>query len=163
VGIGDQFSLIREFDLDISMDGFIFIYSSTELMGQQLLDPPDVSGWDGHRTWITATNLVLRWDVAYAILAFQVDDNPDSIMDFIKTLTNNSNDPAYITRTWIDHFFLRGLLSDADYDEATDIFKGEVPQNYFDDGTWNLDWDIAVIQVVLLHTHLTALPAFQLS
>lgn len=158
-----EFSLIRELDLAINLDGLNFIYSSTELMGQRLLDPPDVSGWDGYHSWITGSNLILRWDVAYAIVAFQVEENTEGVMNFVKGICNNSNDPEVVTRSYIDHFLIKGLLNEMEYQAAVDVFKGEVPQNYFDDGTWNLDWDVAIFQIVLLHTHLSSLPAFQLT
>ena len=48
------------------------------------------------------------------------------------------------------------------YERATDVFKWEVPQNYYDLEVWNLDWDTASAQVALLLQHIARLPEFQL-
>ena len=40
--------------------------------------------------------------------------------------------------------------------------KWEIPQNYYDDGLWNLDWEEAPYQVFLLLSHLATIPEFQL-
>jgi hypothetical protein len=54
------------------------------------------------------------------------------------------------------------LFSLGDYDIATDIFKWDVPQNYYDQGLWSLDWPTAPVQVLLLLTHIATIPEFQL-
>lgn len=156
-------SVVREFEFDIDLDGFNFIYGATELMGQRMFDPPDVSGWDGYHSWINATNIILRWDVSYLLLGYNIETNSAKLIGFAKTLTDNSNDPDFITRRIVDHFMLKGLLTEVDYQTAIDTFKGEVPQNYFDDGSWNLDWEFANVQILNLFVHLSTLPAYQLT
>ena len=79
-----------------------------------------------------------------------------------KELSNDSIDPAIVTQSIIDHFIPNGLNSPEAYDRATVVFKFEVPQNYFDEELWNLDWDVAPAQIALLLRHLVQLPEFQL-
>jgi len=83
-------------------------------------------------------------------------------VNFAKDLTNDSNDPSFITQVLIDHFISKELYSPGDYDIATDVFKWEIPQNYYDDGSWNLDWPNADYQVFLLLNHLATIPEYQL-
>jgi len=126
-------SVVREFEFAVDLDGFNFIYGATELMGQRMFDPPDVSGWDGHHSWINATNIILRWDVSYLLLGYNIETNSAKLIGFAKTLTDNSNDPDFITRKIVDHFMLKGLLTEVDYQTAIDTFKGD--QTYPDDFT----------------------------
>ena len=45
----------------------VLFYLAAEL-GQFYLEPPNVAGWPGHRTWLTTSTLVNRWDfVLYLI------------------------------------------------------------------------------------------------
>ncbi|HCK05806.1 MAG TPA: hypothetical protein DHV98_05475 [Flavobacteriaceae bacterium] len=77
-------------------------------------------------------------------------------------LSNDSNDPAYITQVIVDHFHARELFTSTDYDVATEVFKWEIPQNYYDDRLWNLSWAEAPYQVFLLLNHMATWPEFQL-
>lgn len=156
-------SIVREWEFPIDLEGFNFVYGATEQMGQRMFDPPDVSGWTGHHSWISATNLILRWDVSYLLIGYNIGTNSAQLIAFAKTLTNNSTDPDFITRAFIDHYILNGLQTEIDYEAAIDVFKGEVPQNYFDDGSWNLDWEFANVQILNLFVHLSTLPAYQLT
>ena len=54
------------------------------------------------------------------------------------------------------------LFTIEDYEIATDIFKWGIPQNYYDEGLWNLNWTEAPIQVFLLLRHIATIPEFQL-
>ncbi len=80
-----------------------------------------------------------------------------------KDLTGNSNNPATIAAAIADFMLPRGLETPDEYAIATDVFKGAIPDNYFDDGSWNLDWNEAQDQVRNLLLYLIKLPAFQLN
>mgnify|MGYP003626382827 CR=1 FL=1 len=145
---------------DELVDGFVYY---TALMGQELYDPPDVSGWQGDELWINASTLTGRWQLLELYLAYLYsNDSGSSFVDLARNLSNDSNDPYYITEVVIDHFMSKKLFSLGDYDIATDIFKWDVPQNYYDQGLWSLDWPTAPVQVLLLLTHIATIPEFQL-
>jgi hypothetical protein len=46
--------------------------------------------------------------------------------------------------------------------DAVNIFKGEIPDNYFDDGTWTLNHELVPNQVYNLMLFFISLPEFQL-
>jgi uncharacterized protein (DUF1800 family) len=141
-------------------DGFVYY---TALMGQELYDPPDVSGWRGDEAWINASTLTGRWQLLELYLAYLYsNDFGPSFIDLARNLSNDSIDPYFITEVVVDHFMSKKLYTIADYDIATDIFKWDVPQNYYDDGLWSLDWPTATIQVFLLLRHIATIPEFQL-
>ncbi|MBK8704475.1 MAG: DUF1800 domain-containing protein [Saprospiraceae bacterium] len=131
-------------------------------IGQELFNPPDVSGWAGNRSWINGSTLTARWQGmdyhVYNLFQFQ----QAALVNLAKTLSNDSIDPAYITQKIVDYYLPNGFNNPASYEQATAVFKWDVPQNYYDSAGWNLDWDIAYIQVALLLRHISRLPEFQL-
>jgi hypothetical protein len=141
------------------MDAFIY-YAG--LMGQEIYDPPDVSGWQRDEDWISTSTLTGRWQLMEIYVEYILANNEFSLTDLARDLTNDSNDPAFITQVLVDHFVPKGLHTPGDYITATDIFKWEIPQNYYDDGSWNLSWSTAPLQVSLLLKHIARMPEFQL-
>lgn len=139
-----------------------FFYASVN-QGQLLFEPPNVAGWPGHRFWINETTLTYRWqDIGFFIQYF-----PYSVFDYliamIRDVTNDTYTVDLAARTLVDFVLVKGLPHEDDYDVATVIFKGNIPQNYFDDGSWNLQWDEAREQVRALLYHLVKLPEYQLN
>ena len=139
-----------------------FVYYAA-VLGQTMFNPPDVAGWQGDQAWIGTSTITGRWALFRAYLTLLFDSGQEERFRTLAIeLTNNSNDPAYITKVLADHFNARELFTASDYDVATQVFKWEIPQNYYDDGLWNLSWAEAPYQVLLLLTHLANWPEFQL-
>lgn len=145
---------------DALADGLVYY---TSLLGQELYDPPDVSGWQRDEAWIDSSTLTGRWQLFELYLAYLYDNGSGpAFVELARNLSNNSNDPYYITEVVIDHFMSKRLFTIEDYNVATDIFKWDVPQNYYDEGLWNLDWPTAEVQVFLLLRQIATIPEFQL-
>jgi hypothetical protein len=145
---------------DSLMDAFIY-YAG--LVGQEVYDPPDVAGWQRDEDWINASTLTGRWQLFDLYIDFLYNNGYEFLLvDLARALSNDSNDPVYITQVMVDHFMSKPLHSAGDYVIATDIFKWEIPQNYYDDGTWNLSWSSAPFQCSLLLKHIAKMPEFQL-
>ncbi len=132
-------------------------------IGQEIFNPIDVAGWQGNHDWINSSTLVGRWTLYEWYLWDLWNATPEEFRNFATTLAGtNNNDPAAITQLIVDHLLPNGLQTAMDYTTATDVFKDEVPQNYYDDGTWNLQWTTAHYQVLVLLIHISKLPEFQL-
>ncbi len=145
---------------DAILDAFLY-YAG--LMGQEIYDPPDVSGWQRDETWINSSTLAGRWSLMELYLGYLFGNGYEfSLVDLARDLSNDSNDPEFITQVMVDHFVSKPLHTANDYVVATDIFKWEIPQNYYDDGTWNLSWSEAPYQCYLLLVHIAKMPEFQL-
>lgn len=145
---------------DSIMDAFIY-YGA--LMGQEIYDPPDVSGWQRDETWINSSTLTGRWQLLELYLAFLFDNGYEfTLVDFVRDLSNDSIDPYFIAQVVINRLVSKELHTLADYDIATEIFKWDVPQNYYDEGLWNLSWSTAPYQCFLLLRHIATIPEFQL-
>ncbi len=135
-------------------------YMCSEL-GQSLFNPVDVAGWPGYRSWLNENTLTSRWAYVNEILYDFEDSAKEALVGLAIDLTNNSNDPTIIVQT-IAELFIPLPLSAEHVEVAVLNFKGDIPENYFDDGSWNLFWDEAPDQMINLLSYLTRLPEFQL-
>ncbi|TXB63202.1 DUF1800 domain-containing protein [Phaeodactylibacter luteus] len=155
--------MLRESRLPVSpqrlqVTGFL----SAEL-GQQLFAPPDVKGWIGNRDWIDTNALTGRWQSLDYFIFQAYQFHPQVLVQLAKDLSSNSIDPYEVTHAVVGHFISGGLGEPADYERAAAVFKWEVPQNYYDAGEWNLNWDTVPAQMAFLLRHIARLPEFQLS
>lgn len=146
----------------ISPDDYGAILYYNQLAGQELFNPVDVAGWQGDKDWINSSTLSGRWLALENFIWYTWNNHREELRDFALDTTDHSIDPEFITRSIIDRFVPQGLNTESDYVVATDVFKGDIPQNYYDDQSWNLNWDTAPYQIVLLFLHITKLPEFQL-
>ena len=139
------------------------IFDRARSQDQELLDPVNVAGWPGYRTWINETSLVNRWNYLRSMLNddLRYDVSLEKFRQVCKDVSGNSNDPEYVTRKLIDHFMIAGLPEE-EIELAVIVFKEPVPSNYFDDGSWNLEFDEVPMQFVCLLNYLITLPEFQL-
>ena len=144
---------------------FVAIYFANADLGQALFDPPNVAGWPGDRQWIDSTSLTNRWNISDFIIFDLFQNHRNALILWVQSLVDNSNDPYFITNRIIDFFTPQGLQTNQDYENAVTAFKWEVQENYFQDGSWNLDWDqeIVAAQVSFLLRFITRLPEFQMA
>ncbi len=110
-------------------------------MGQMLFQPIDVSGWNGNRSWINGTALTKRWQALSLFLDYSVSQlDREKFRQLAIDVSGNSNDVAFVARKITDHFIPKGLEVPAHYNQATTALMGQVPQNYFDLGLWDLSF-----------------------
>lgn len=144
-----------------------FFYSSWR--SQQLLNPPNVAGWKGYRTWINETTLTERWDnLRWAILGRLPDSFiDDTIKPLFINLSSDSIDPLMVTTAVADYFMANGLAPEQEYEIATEVFKAPVPESYFLSNEWRLSdfYDQSALrnQIKDLLLHLLQMPSFQLN
>ena len=133
-------------------------------LGQEIFNPPNVAGWKGHHAWINESTLTGRWNYSAAVAYFlSTDENlRENLRSLAQTLTNDSNNPAVITSALVE-FFTGQPLEAVHLQAATINFKANIPENYFQDGSWNLYWDEAPYQIVNMLYYLVKLPEFQLT
>lgn len=136
-------------------------YSYT--LGQEIFNPPNVAGWKGYHSWLNESTLTARWQSSANVVYYVQENEPlrENLRSLAQNLTSNSNDPALVTERLV-HFFTGQKLDATQQFAATGAFKSGIPQNYFDDGSWNLDWDEAPYQCANLLYFLVRMPEFQL-
>lgn len=157
------FNLIKESDLQYNDSILNTMIYYCEVVGQDMYNPVDVAGWQRDESWINSSTLTGRWALVdeYIDYTFVQGDKSRFVL-LAKNLSNDSNDPAFITKVLVDHFLPKALFTASDYAIATTIFKWEVPQNYYNQGIWSLNSDSAARQVGLLIKHIGRMPEFQL-
>jgi uncharacterized protein (DUF1800 family) len=157
-------SLIFMKEIDTTLEDAVLrqlVYINA-LLQQEIFNPVDVAGWQRNKAWINSSTLTLRWQLCEYISYDALNKNPEGLRQFAKNIAGLNNDPAQVSKLIVDSLLAKGLETEAEYQLATDVFKGEVPQNYFDEGYWNLDWETAPLQVAFLIIHIARLPEYQL-
>ncbi len=153
---------LNEIEVPFSTYGSEYFWGSTNL-GQQLFSPVDVAGWQGHRKWISTSRLSDRWKMMEYLHYLAAEHHPTFLRAWAKRISPSLTDPDIITQTIIDTIFPKGLEDPLAYDRASIVFRGDIPSNYFENGTWDLDWPQATWQLFHLLSHLARLPEFQLA
>ncbi|UZO81934.1 DUF1800 domain-containing protein [Aquimarina sp. ERC-38] len=161
-----QICFLKELDLKTEASFKIFdkVRGGNAFLGQSLLDPIDVAGWQGDLSWIGSSTLVARWDriLYYINRAFKHDKE-----QFRTIATNivgtNNNDVKDVSRKLVDFFMPKALFDEDEYEEALEIFKDQVPDSYFVDGTWVLSSSSSTpTQMYRLLNYIIKIPEFQL-
>ena len=156
---------LNELDMTANLsdqDFYNFIVYLNAALGQDIFQPIDVAGWQRDQDWINTSTLSGRWLSLENITWPFWNQDRNQFRQFAINLTDNSNDPYIIATTIIDYFLSQPLYTESEYDIAVDIFKWNIPQGYYDDGSWNLNWEGADYQVLMLLHHIFRMPEFQL-
>ena len=159
-------TVTQAFDLPTESKGLralIAVFNQNVQLGQQLFSPPNVAGWQMYRSWLNENTLVLRWQYYTDQLFYylQLTETKEKYRSLLKDLSNNSSDPDYIVRKFIEHYLAVPL--DEEYiEQGIGIFKAGIPSNYYTNGTWSLDYSTVPNQCLNLMQFLSTLPEFQL-
>ncbi len=156
--------IATEWGVEELSDEFVrFIFYTSSVLGQRIFNPVDVAGWQGDRTWIDSSKLPARWQHAEGILGAVYQQQPELLLGIALSLVGNSNDPYAVSRAIVDYLIPNGFQNEDTYERAAIVFKSEIPENYYEDGSWNLYWEEAPTQVGLLIRYLIRQPDFQLA
>ena len=115
----------------------------------------------GDRSWIDSNTLTSRWDAMENYLGYLYNEAPEFFTELAKVLSPVHDDVVLTTEGIVDFFIPNGLHDPADYEQAVLAFKWEVPENYFEDYSWNLEWNTVPAQMLNLLRHMSTLPEFQ--
>jgi len=133
------------------------------ILGQRLFNPVDVAGWQEDHDWVNSETLTARWLVCDYYLGWVFLNYPDALSQLALSIVGPTTDPALATQKIVDYFIPRGLQTMAEYDQATTVFKWEIPQNYFDLNIWNMGFETIPAQMAVLMQHIFRMPEFQLT
>jgi len=128
---------------------------------QSLFNPPNVAGWQRHRNWISQSNFVNRKYWSEVMINRIYSPGWNQFLNSVVTLTNNSDNPLYISEMLLKHFLSVDVGLERTI-QAEIIFKGDVPSNYFEDGTWDLAYPGVTSQLKALVTWIVQQPEWEL-
>lgn len=150
-----------------------FFNNTTRILGQNVLNPIDVEGWQGDEDWISPDLLLGRWESIRYVLGRAWNHNQSQFRDLIidmpidtlgdGNLTPTTDDVNLVVRTILNYFFPRGIENTIIFNEAVGVFKIDgIPETYFEDGTWTLSYPEVDQQVAALLDYIAEIPEFQL-
>ncbi len=146
---------------NFNIDNF-FIYKSRD-MGQEVLNPVDVAGWQGDQYWISTGSLPMRWEFVDDLLWRFWQKDKIQYQNFLKNIVgNNDTNPTSIVKKVIDFMFCEYDIKEEDLIDAVEVFKSDLPDIYYEDGTWNINNDTVPLQTYRLIGFLIKLPEYQL-
>jgi hypothetical protein len=132
-------------------------------MGQEIFSPVDVAGWQGNQDWINSETLPKRWEFADYLLIKYWQKNKNQFKTFIQALVGSEEtDLRAIVTQLKDFMFCPCEIKEEEMTDAINTFVGEVPESYFEDGTWSLESNSVSKQVYDLMRFMITLPEFQL-
>ena len=168
--VRDPLELVLTTETELATDALktpeftLALWYAAGIAGQELFTPPDVAGWPGGRAWINANLLSVRGRVTEDFIGVMYGTDRLGFVAWARSLDLASEtDPAVVTAGVVDALLVQGLPTAEEYDRATEVFIGEVPSFYFEQGIWNLDFEYAPEQLALLLIYLLRRPEYQLS
>ena len=169
------FNLITETDFTYTDTTVATAVNYSGMLSQELFNPIDVAGWQRNRSWINTNFLIGRWLSSESFLDDYFAQNQEQFrtlaMDAVGAADSNTSNPEIVVRALVNKFTPKGMLTEADFQNAMSAFKIEdVPENYYSPdhtpGGLSL-WILSISQEVpkqvhLLLRHIVRQPEFQL-
>ena len=153
---------LNEMNVEISGLSVLGIYGDLINNGQPIFNPVDVAGWPGNRAWINTTSIGYRWNYVEGQLGLLTIFNFGYLAELVTKITDEELDVEIVCRDIIHYFLPKGLQFEQDYDAALVNFKGEIPENYFEDGTWTVNYWAMPFQLYGLLKFINRMPEYQL-
>ncbi|WP_109851231.1 DUF1800 family protein [Aquimarina sp. AU58] len=161
------------FALPADVDHIDFYRNTVRTLGQDVLNPIDVEGWQGDDDWISPDLLIGRWESIRYIVSRTWSQNQEQFRDFLVgmpigeqsdgNLLVSTADVDLVVRTILNYFFPRGIGDAITFAEALGAFKIDgIPDNYYEDGTWTLGFPQVPQQFAALLDYIAEIPEFQL-
>ena len=159
--LGLHHSLSFEYEDNVDLE--LNFRNKCREMGQEVFSPVDVAGWQGNHDWINSETLPKRWEFADYLLIKYWQKNKNQFKTFIQSLVGSDQTDLRVIVTQLkDFMFCPYEIKEEEMTDAIKTFMGEVPESYFEDGTWSLNSNSVPKQVYDLMRFFITLPEFQL-
>ncbi|MEZ4698787.1 MAG: DUF1800 domain-containing protein [Rhodothermales bacterium] len=99
-------------------------YEAAGELDQDLLDPPDVSGWPGYHTWLSTNSLPVRWSTTDDLLFAGRSGQPLDLVGWARSFAAPS-DPFALAVAIAEHL-LAVPLDELDLEESDEPFDGDL-------------------------------------
>ncbi|NKB72137.1 MAG: DUF1800 family protein [Candidatus Latescibacteria bacterium] len=124
-------------------------------LDQDLLNPPNVAGWPGHRAWISTQTFPRHWSYGRSFIYDQKAGRPD-----IVALAQKMPAPHDPTRLALDlaHFWLAVDLPQNELDKLPQIMLDDLPED-----EWNIAHSGTTNKLLAYFNYIVELPEYQLN
>ena len=142
---------------------FNYLRARCSDMGQEILNPVDVAGWQENHDWISTGTLPMRWEFSDYLLSRYWIKNKEQFRDYAISIVGiDETNPVEIVKKINKYMFCSYEMMDDELNDALAAFKGDVPDDYFNGGGWTLNETYAPNQVYALILFFVKLPEYQL-
>ncbi len=175
----------KEVGRSLNDDQLLFLRQAAAFLQQDLLNPPNVAGWPGYRTWISTTSLPIRLLLVDLVL---FGNNGEDLTDLVSVATQfaeaTSPNAAFELPVVLAEYMLSIPLDTLDIGVITEEFGGDlvnfpIPDEVINGPAymvnlskiflagvpwyeWDVNSDFAPILLALYARFLTQRPEFQL-
>ena len=161
VFIEKEFDFVKPNNFSNNLNNYL--RARTQDMGQEILNPIDVAGWQENHDWISSGTLPMRWEFGdYLINRFYAADK-EQFKTLLKLMIGeNNDDPISIVKIVKEYLFCDYKIMNDELNDAVSIFKSDVPDIYFNGGGWTVNDNSVPKQFYDLLRFFITLPEFQL-
>lgn len=152
-----DYMLGMQLETGVDVQGAILNYQPYQLftLGQFLLNPVNVAGWPGYRSWISTTTLPKRWE--YTLINLYHEDQNYRVQPIaIAQKMSNPNDPYQLAND-LAEYMIGVDLPDQEREQLPSVLLGGIP-----DYEWNINISGANWRILALMAHIRQLPEYQL-
>ena len=161
------------------MDINSLFVGATRTLGQEVLNPIDVEGWQMDEDWISPDLLIGRWESTRFIIGSGWESNQLQFQDFVIGLPIGSSadgvldaslsgsDVTTVVRALVNYFFPRGIDDQVVFSEIEGVFKALFPPSFYEVGAmepniWRLSNTQVAAQFAAFLNYIIDIPEFQL-
>jgi len=139
------------------------IVEAGQATGYDLLEPPDVSGFPGQRSWLSTTTLPQRWSLLQKMVNGEFHDlEPQDLTQWARNVCQESTLPPIIIALLVKRTFARPLSVQMMTD-LENAFKGNIPDEEFENGNWTWDYPDIASQLLNFFCEVYKYPEYHLS
>ena len=161
VFIEKEFDFVKPSNFTDNLNNYL--RARTMDMGQEVLNPIDVAGWQENKDWISTGTLPMRWEFGDYLINRYYVANKEQFTTMLKIMVGeNQDNPEQIIKTVNKYLFCNYEILDDELNDAISIFKGDIPDNYFNGGGWSINDSTVPKQFYDLLRFFVTLPEFQL-
>lgn len=137
--------MLLETSFDPGANTLAYLVSQFEDMEQVLLDPPDVSGWRGYRSWLSTSTLPIRWAFADELLFTGRNGMPVDLKPMAGALPSEEGLlEAFSLPIVLAEHLIPVPLKDLDLPDVDEAFSGDlsafpIPQEILDGPTYQIN------------------------
>jgi len=124
-------------------------------LDQDLLSPPNVAGWPGHRSWISTQSLPQRWSNARSVIYDSKTGRPDLVA--LAKKMPSPNDPTRLALE-LARFWLAVELPEQEMNRLPQIMLDELPE-----AEWDIEHRGTPTKLAAYFNYIVNLPEYQLN